>query len=663
MSLVGSLEDLGLGDILQIVSLSRKSGLLLLRSEQGDGRIVFRDGLVRAAFVKGEAEDLCGLLVPAGFARAEDVQQSVDVAREAGLDLAEVLAERVGLAPERLNSLRRERVERCVLRMFTWHSGEFSFEVKDELDERDVELALPVGVNAQYLSMEAARLGDEFAGEAEPAAGDAAAREIDFESVAPEPDASAADDDLVFSGEAEPVAADVAPGSGASGAEPALPSSAVHDAIPESDEATSEYRVEPAWIEQAVDDEPSAIAAEAADAGPAPLVAALVDQIEGEPQAPSAAIPVVEAAEPAPAAPDSAAPQFLASAGSSPAEGIAAEPTPRAETPAAPRSASSLVAIDPELRILEWIKTTLAGSFERIHIFQKSDAGIARIRQYLARGEVPLALISTSVRPDWLSGGRDLGELLRRLRAQAPRMALMVLHDPDAALPTGAQVADAVLPRPSRHVLADRRYGAQIGELAEKLRATLEGWGQEPRAAARAPAEVDAEAGALAELTGRLRRAAERGDVLGAVLDFAAERFSRVAMFMVRDEVAVGIAQRGLERAGGPDDERFRSVALPVTGPAWFRTVVETGRAHCAPAADAGDEELIGLLGGQRPEAAFVAPIEIGGRLVALLYADNLPGNAPMGESTSLGILLHAAGLALDRALLERAAGPEPARG
>ena len=32
MSLVGSLEDLGLGEILQIVSLSRKSGRLLLRS-------------------------------------------------------------------------------------------------------------------------------------------------------------------------------------------------------------------------------------------------------------------------------------------------------------------------------------------------------------------------------------------------------------------------------------------------------------------------------------------------------------------------------------------------------------------------------------------------------------------------------------------------------
>ena len=44
MSLVGSLEDLGLGDILQIVHLSRKSGMLWIRSDAGEGQIVFARG-------------------------------------------------------------------------------------------------------------------------------------------------------------------------------------------------------------------------------------------------------------------------------------------------------------------------------------------------------------------------------------------------------------------------------------------------------------------------------------------------------------------------------------------------------------------------------------------------------------------------------------------
>jgi len=50
-----------------------------------------------------------------------------------------------------------------------------------------------------------------------------------------------------------------------------------------------------------------------------------------------------------------------------------------------------------------------------------------------------------------------------------------------------------------------------------------------------------------------------------------------------------------------------------------------------------------------------VAPIESGDRVVALLYADNLPAEQPIGDSSALEVVLHEAGLALDRAVLERA--------
>ena len=192
MSLVGSLEDLGLGDILQIVSLSRKSGLLLLRSEEGDGRIVFSDGLVRAAYVKGEPEDLRGLLVPGGFADAGELDLAIETAEQSGLPLDEVIAQRTGLTAERLDSLRREHVERAVLRMFTWRVGEFSFDVRDGIAQRDAELALPTGINSQYLMMEATRLGDESGDgrdSGEDGAGDSAAEE------------DRADDGFVLSGE------------------------------------------------------------------------------------------------------------------------------------------------------------------------------------------------------------------------------------------------------------------------------------------------------------------------------------------------------------------------------------------------------------------------------------------------------------------------------
>ena len=50
MSLTGNLEDLPLLDILQIVSFSKKTGYLSIRTAVGEGAIVFRDGLVVASF-------------------------------------------------------------------------------------------------------------------------------------------------------------------------------------------------------------------------------------------------------------------------------------------------------------------------------------------------------------------------------------------------------------------------------------------------------------------------------------------------------------------------------------------------------------------------------------------------------------------------------------
>jgi hypothetical protein len=49
-----------------------------------------------------------------------------------------------------------------------------------------------------------------------------------------------------------------------------------------------------------------------------------------------------------------------------------------------------------------------------------------------------------------------------------------------------------------------------------------------------------------------------------------------------------------------------------------------------------------------------VAPLESGDRIVALLYADNLPGGGSLAETQALEVVLHEAGLALDRAALER---------
>jgi hypothetical protein len=126
-------------------------------------------------------------------------------------------------------------------------------------------------------------------------------------------------------------------------------------------------------------------------------------------------------------------------------------------------------------------------------------------------------------------------------------------------------------------------------------------------------------------------------------------------MFMVRDDSALAIAQLGLPKAGGPDDQGIGDVVVPAREPAWFRRVLD-GRnpVRCAPDDD-GDQRLAVLLGNALPREAYVAPLESANRIVALLYGDNLPSDQPIGDTAALEVVLHEAGLVLDRAVLERA--------
>jgi hypothetical protein len=158
----------------------------------------------------------------------------------------------------------------------------------------------------------------------------------------------------------------------------------------------------------------------------------------------------------------------------------------------------------------------------------------------------------------------------------------------------------------------------------------------------------------LREVSAELRAAAPRGEIIPVVMRFASELFGRVAMFLVRDQLALGMAGHGLERAGGPDDAGLREVALQADGPSWFRRVLAGAGAVRGAPEDDGDRELCRLLGNAEPGEAYVAPLESGDRIVALLYADNLPEGGSLGETQALEVVLHEAGMALDRAALER---------
>jgi hypothetical protein len=234
---------------------------------------------------------------------------------------------------------------------------------------------------------------------------------------------------------------------------------------------------------------------------------------------------------------------------------------------------------------------------------------------------------------------------------------LLARREGDPAFEVGA---DGSLEKPTATQLADPRCAGDRQRLALGLRTAL---AETLARGAAPPRESPPPGGGMSpEMLGRLRAAsarlrdpASRGDVLSLALRFAAETFARVAIFMLRDDQVLGLAQIGLPKAGGPGDASIGEVVLPHREPSWFRRVLDTRNPLRGAPEDEGDQRLAVLLGNAIPTEAYVAPIESGEHVVALLYADNLPGGDPIGDTTALEVVLHEAGLALDRAVLERA--------
>ena len=439
MSLIGSLEDLGLGDILQIISLSQKSGVLTIRGEDGEGSIVLRDGLVRGASLKGGPVDLRGVLVDGRFLAAEEFDAGCERARREGTTVEEALAAHTAMTAERIDSLRRECVEAAVMSMFAWRSGEFSFDVRSEAEADDPPLFLPMGINAQYLAMEGSRIEDESAHTRAEWRGGA-----ESELPGEPPELSAAEmfgvdvGDALASGpgfgaprpvEHDPDEDTLVDGEPLTGAEALGLAVARREGL--EPEATAETEV-------AADDEDYAIAE------------AIAEPADAEPFA-----------APAPAAIAAATP---------------AATTPAAATPAAPRNAlpnAPLVVIDPDLAALEWMKKTLKDAFPRIHIFQRWDLGLNPIRQYLARATRPVVVLRPDAAGDPLSGIRNGQDFVARLKAQQPRLPILWLCEDEGPRPAELGAADGVLTRPSSQQLRSARSAAHVQELAAGLRQEL----------------------------------------------------------------------------------------------------------------------------------------------------------------------------------------------
>lgn len=167
MSLVGRLEDLALPDIFQIISLSKKTGTLIVRSRKGTGMIVFKDGQVIQAGSDSIRDSLGNILVSQGMLTEAALTEALAIQRqETDKPLGMILVETGAVPSDTLEGVVRKQIEEIIYDLLDWEEGFFNFELgdispKDKIEVDTQEFLLKAGISAEYLLMEGTRILDE----------------------------------------------------------------------------------------------------------------------------------------------------------------------------------------------------------------------------------------------------------------------------------------------------------------------------------------------------------------------------------------------------------------------------------------------------------------------------------------------------------------------
>jgi len=168
MAISGSLEDVGLADVLRFIALGRRTGTLELARGGERARLGFVEGALVSAQAPG-ARRLGELLLAAQKIDLPTLQHAV--ARQAAgggtRSLGQVLVEMEVLPAEEVERLVQLQLERAVEQVMSWESGSFDFTLDEvrPVDDIGVEtealLAGSEGVESNVVLLEAVQIFED----------------------------------------------------------------------------------------------------------------------------------------------------------------------------------------------------------------------------------------------------------------------------------------------------------------------------------------------------------------------------------------------------------------------------------------------------------------------------------------------------------------------
>lgn len=161
MAIEGPLQELSIQDVLQLLDLAHKTGVLTIRSESLDDEAIvhFSKGAIVFAVRRRSTRRLGQLLIRSGKLTQRELDSALDLQRrDPTRRLAEILLEMGSITEEELERQLRFQMEETIYEVMAWDEGYFKFEERAEIAAN----RLLARVRVESLLMEGARRIDEW---------------------------------------------------------------------------------------------------------------------------------------------------------------------------------------------------------------------------------------------------------------------------------------------------------------------------------------------------------------------------------------------------------------------------------------------------------------------------------------------------------------------
>lgn len=626
MSLLGRLEDLSLPDIVQIVFLSRRTGVLEIIDGRGRHTVIFRHGLIVSASSPA-IPDLGSYLLASG-AVEEKMMSVARQTEQSGVPIGSALLEMNVLSTESLADALREMIQTVVAPLLTSRDGEFNFILSDAVSPLEMEYeperlfkeggiapSKILGTEGEKIKPlrgleESMRAGRELLRGSAPAPQPPSVPDVKLPPPV-EPPFPTADAEVAFTPvDEDPFDLEEPPSDAnhsglASLIEADVPSPTVEQPIPQE------------FVGSAVEDEPFEASREVAQIAPVP-----------------------------------------------PPAGSRVRITEERESPASPFERNILLfQRDPLVRVAA--KRAFARRGMKLFQFGSIHDARAAAGELLRQNKFFVAFLDLS------ANSEETMQLLQGIKKRNHRLPVVVV-DAEADLRRRHNLlkigADLYLTKPSDDHLHPSLVEEQLSMFSDELvlfaERSFEDWKRltgdtSLENAGKAIYEIaDNEKKSrglevLKLLINELTNPNDMSQVSAIILRLAAEYVDRGLLFAAGTVHFVGLGGFGITGDGGDMNDQARRLRLPRHEAGVLEDVFTSRNAHRGKLRRLpGNVRLLESLGSASPTEVVVLPLVDKDQLIGVLYGDNAEHRSPIDNTQGLEIFLAEAGFALHNALI-----------